>query len=280
MKSFLLAATVLMATAAPALAGSIDLGSLTLNGEASVASTTSGPTIALTQNNVPGTSGAAYLNTALALGSGANFNESFTFQIAAPSRGPTANGFAFFLSTNQPTTTGVGPSTSGNLGLQPSDTFAVEFYDFGNKTLNPPIGNGLYNSNLVAAIQDGNTSVVNNPIGSYNSPYGVQSCTGKTPGAGCMNNGDVWTADISYVAGKLTVMVQDGSDLVYTVISNYAIALGGGTNYYAGFSGSTGGSSDGVTIDSWTQDIPEPMTIGVFGAGLAALGMVRRRRLS
>ena len=263
-----LAGAFLFAASAPAFAGSIDLADLTTAGSA-----TTGSSLVLTPNNVQNDAGAGYLNNALALGSGANFSESFTFQIASPTKGQTANGFAFFLSTD-PAGTG---TSSGSLGLTSSDTLAVEFYDFGNKNLNPSIGNGLYNSNLVAAIQDGNTMVVGNPAASFGSP-GPQSCVGKqTAGNGCMNNGDVWTADITYIAGKLTVSLSDAGGAFVTVISNYAIALGG-SSLYAGFSGSTGGSTDSVSIDSWSQSVPEPMTVAVFGAGLAALGMVRRRR--
>jgi hypothetical protein len=269
MKSVALAAAVLMTVGAPAFAGSINLASLT---KAGAASTSSGDLV-LTPNNTQYDAGAGYVNNALALGSGANFSESFTFQIASPTKGQTANGFAFFLSTN-PAGTG---TANSNLGLTASDTLAVEFYDFGNKNLNPSIGNGLYNSNLVAAIQDGSTLVAGNPTASYGSP-GPESCTGKqTSGNGCMNNGDVWTADITYIAGKLTVELKDGAGAFVTVISNYAIALGG-SSLYAGFSGSTGGSTQSVSILGWSQSVPEPMTIGVFGAGLAALGMVRRRR--
>ena len=156
----------------------------------------------------------------------------------------------------------------------------MEFSDFGNKVDNPPIGGGLYNSNLVAAITAGNTNLNGNPAASYGSPGGVNSCIGtQTPANNCMNNGDVWTADISYVAGKLTVTVQDGAGQVFTVISSYAIALAG--SFYAGFSGSTGGSTDSVSILDWTfatNDVPEPMTAGLFGIGVAALGFMRSRR--
>ncbi len=282
MKHMTLAAgALLLSASAPAFADSFtysdftaDSATLAYNG----AATTVGGDAVLTPNNVKSDEGAFYYTNALSLGTSPGFNTSFQFSIASPTSGPTANGFAFFL-TGDPADTGTVANGSGNLGLTPASSLAVEFYDFGNKNNNPPIGGGLYNSNLVAAITDGNTVVNGNPPSSYGSPDGVQSCVGKqTSGNNCLNNGDVWTADISYVAGKLTVTVQDAAGAVYTVISNYAVALSTGS-LYAGFSGSTGGASDSVSILDWTfTDVPEPMTAGLFAVGLTALGLARGRR--
>jgi hypothetical protein len=279
MKHLTLAASALLLTAsAPAFAGSFTYSNftnaqnLTENGAATVSGS-----LVLTPNNVKSDEGAAYYNVALALGANPSFNTSFQFSIASPTTGPTANGFAFFLTTD-PTNTGTAANGNMNLGLTPGAALAVEFSDFGNKVDNPPIGGGLYNSNLVAAITGGNTDLNGNSASSYGSPNGVVSCTGKqSSGNNCMNNGDVWTADISYVAGKLTVTVQDAAGQVFTVISGYAVALAG--TFYAGFSGSTGGASDSVSILDWTfTDVPEPMTVGMFGVGVAALGFMRTRR--
>jgi hypothetical protein len=270
MKSYFAAGAILMAASAPAFAGNIALQTLDLQGQAAASS----GSLVLT-NNVVSEAGAGFASHAFALGDGANFNENFTFSIGADSSGKTANGFAFFLSSG---TQGMGTSNS-NLGLTSASPLAVEFYDFGNPQ-NPQIGvnkgKPIYNSNLVAAIQGGSTVIT--PNTPYRSPYGVTSCAkAGVAGSGCLNDGDVWTADISYVAGKLTVSVEDGSKGFVTILSNYAIALTG-KDYWAGFTGSTGGQTDKVSILSWSQNVPEPMTFGVFGAGLAALGMVRGRR--
>ena len=267
------ASAVLMAVSAPAMAGNITLTSLTTAG----AGTTTTGNLVLTPDNTTFNAGAGYLNTALSLGAGANFEDSFSFSIASPSKGPTANGFAFFLATSP---AGIGTNYT-NLGLTTNSPLAVEFYDFGNKFNNPPIGGGLYNSNLVAAITGGNTDVVaNNQPGSYGSPGGVVSCTGKVAkGSNCLNDGDVWTADVKYIAGKLYVTVDDTGSTTgpFTIIDGLSIALAAGS-YYTGFSGSTGGSSDSVTVSQWSQNVPEPMTVGLFGAGLAALGFAKGRR--
>ena len=277
------ASAVLLAASAPAFADSFtyptftNAQNLNFNGAASV----SGGDVVLTPNNVDHDEGAVYYAKALSLGPDPSFNTSFQFTIASPSSGPTANGFAFFLATD-PSQIGTPANGNGNLGLTPAASLAVEFSDFGHVG-NPIVGfNGkktIYNSNLVAAITGGNTNVLGNSPTSYGSPGNVTSCVGtQTPGNNCMNNGDVWTADISYVAGRLTVTVQDAAGQVFTVINGYLIALSAG-NFYAGFSGSTGGSSDSVSILDWNfTDVPEPMAAGLFGVGVAALGFLRSRR--
>jgi hypothetical protein len=262
------AAALLVTASAPAFAGSIDISSLTTAGAATV----SGGNLVLTPNNTQFAAGAGYLNQALALGGGASFDDTFTFSIASPTSGSTANGFAFFLESS---TAGLAASNA-NLGLTAASPLAVEFYDFQNKNNNPSIG-GVVDGNLVAAIQNGSTITTNNHASSYGSPGGKLNCSAGQPGANCLNNGTVWTADISYVAGKLYVSVQDGSGAVFEVINGYAIALAAG-NYYTGFSGSTGSLTDSVTINSFSSSVPEPMTLGMFGAGLAALGFARGRR--
>ena len=283
MKHLTLAASALLLTAsAPAFADSFTYPNFnnTQNLAESGYAATSGGALVLTPDNEKHYEGAAYYTTALSLGTNPSFNTSFQFSIASPASGPTANGFAFFLATS-PAGIGSVANGNGNLGLTPAASLAVEFSDFGNQVDNPQIGGGLYNSNLVAAITGGNTNLNGNPASSYGSPGGVNSCVGsQISGNNCMNNGDVWTADISYVAGKLTVTVEDGAGQIFTVISGYGIALAG--TFYAGFSGSTGGASDSVSILDWSftdgTPVPEPMTAGLFGVGVAALGYLRSRR--
>ena len=283
MKTTIVAASALLLMAgAPAFAGSLNYPgfntsdpSLTFVGDTSA----TGGALGITPDQATFAAGAAYTTNALALGASPNFTSSFQFSIASNSL-PTANGFAFVL-TSDPT--GLG-SSNKSLGLTTANSLAVEFSDFANKTQNPLVSQTdattIYNSNLVAAISNGNTVVAGNPTGSYGSP-GPQSCVGaQTSGNGCLNNGDVWTADISYVAGKLTVALEDGAGQFITVISGYAIALG--SNVYAGFTGSTGTFGENVSILNWsmTYDVPEPMTVGMFGVGIAALGLMRSRRRS
>ena len=284
MKTTVAAASALLLMASvPAFAGSLNYPGFSTNDKSLTfvgdVSATGGP-LAITPNQAQFAAGAAYTSTALALGSSPDFTSSFQFSIASGATLPTGNGFAFVL-TSDPT--GLAGSNK-SLGLTSATSLAVEFSDYGNSHQNPPVSQGtattIYNSNLVAAISNGNTNVQSNPTGSYGSP-GPQSCVGtQSSGNGCMNNGDVWTADISYVAGKLTVALADGAGQFITVISGYAIALG--SNVYAGFTGSTGTFTDSVSILNWsmTYEVPEPMTVGMFGVGIAALGFMRSRRRS
>ena len=280
MRTQVLAAGALFLMAgAPAFADSLAYGSftgtepgLTYAGQA----TASGGSLVLTPQ-AQFAAGAAYTNTALALGASPNFSSTFTFNIKSAPGVVTANGFAFVLSSNP---AGYGTSNQ-SLGLTNATSLAIEFSDFGNKNLNPLVSPGVYNSNLVAAIQNGNTNVQSNSPFSYGSP-GPSSCVGtQVSGNGCMNNGDVWTASITYANGLLNVALKDGAGGFVSVISNYAITLA--SSVYAGFTGSTGAFYQSVDIDSWSltsNSVPEPMTVGMFGVGIAALGYIRSRRRS
>ena len=70
------------------------------------------------------------------------------------------------------------------------------------------------------------------------------------------------------------------------LISNYAIHIAsylGTNNAYVGFTGSTGGSNENQDITTWSfanttqlagpATVPEPSGLGVFAAGVVALGL-------
>jgi hypothetical protein len=268
----------LFLASAPAFAGSLtytdfsDTSGLSLTGQAA---TSSGALILTPQMKYA--AGAALTSTALSLGVDPNFSTTFQFQMLTNGgSASSANGFAFVLTSDA---TNVGTNNQ-MLGLTTAPSLAVEFSDYGNKNLNPSSGSGLYNSNLVAAIQNGNTVVAGNSTSSYGSP-GPQNCVNPGSGVNCMNNDTVWTANITYQHGLLTVTMQDAGQSATTVISNYAIALA--NIAYVGFSGSTGAAFESVNILDWTMNydsstIPEPVTGGLMIVGLAAIGFVRSRR--
>jgi len=268
----------LILASVPAVAGTLtyanfsNTNGLTLGGDAA---TSSGALVLTPQMQFA--AGAALTSTALSLGTDPNFSTAFQFQMLTNGgSSASANGFAFVL-TSDPTNVG---TSNQMMGLTTAPSVAVEFSDYGNPHLNPSIGNGLYNSNLVAAIQNGNTVVAGNSTNSYGSP-GPTSCVNPGSGVNCMNNDTVWTANISYQNGLLTVTMQDAGQSAITVISNYAIALA--SSAYVGFSGSTGAAYESVNILNWTlnynaSSIPEPVTGGLMAVGLAALGFVRSRR--
>jgi hypothetical protein len=271
---------ILLLGSAPAFAGSLSYSNFTstsglnLTGNASVSS--SGALILTPQMQYA--AGAALTSTALSLGTDPNFATTFQFSIdTTGGSAQSANGFAFVLTSDA---TGVGTANQ-MLGLTSAPSLAVEFSDYGNHNLNPAIGHGLYNSNLVAAIQNGDTMVAGNSTSSYGSP-GPTSCINPGSGVNCMNNDTVWTANISYQNGLLTVTMQDGTNAATTVINNYAIALA--DSAFIGFSGSTGSFYQSVNILNWTLNynnasaIPEPVAGGLLCVGLAALGFVRSRQ--
>lgn len=250
---------------------------LTLVGNTTATTTTSDGTVLRLTAAAGGQSGAAYSTSAVALGANATFSTTFDFRFTSPSS-PPADGITFVLAASP---TGLG-GAGGGLGYQNvANSVAVEFDTYNN-------GAGDANSSNHVAI-DTNGALTDTAAA---FPYGVQSCTGS--GVGCMSNGDLWKVTIGYDGTNLSVSLQDGSQAVDNLISNYAINIAsdlGTNNAYVGFTGSTGGSYENQDITTWSfanttqlaapATVPEPSGLGVFAAGVAALGLVgaaRRRR--
>jgi hypothetical protein len=264
---------------------------LTYGGSAS-----SGTAATLTTLGNTFTGGAVYANSALANPS--NFSTSFTFNMSgSAANGIAGNGFAFVLTTT-PQSMGL---TNQNLGLGNPTTVPasldIQFSTFANSTNNPTYSSTgcgsqgaspCYYSNLVAVSTDGNLSVPQGATSAYGAPYGQDACSSVTGGnastrAGCLANGDVWTASIKYQNGLLTVILTDPKESgAWTVINGLAINLAsifGSNPVYAGFSASTGAATETMKLDSWvTPDVPEPMSLALLGVGVAGLGFAGSRR--
>ena len=226
-------------------------------------------------------SGVAYTTNAVALGAGGTFSTQFQFRMSNPGGVGAADGFTFFLAAD----TANPLKTGGTLGYSSSSAFslAVEFdtyYNTGTLDIN---GNHVaidakgFLSNLAAA-----------------APYGQTACASVS--AGCMANGNIWTANIAYdgLTKQLNVSVLDPAmGVTSQVVNNYFIDIAsilGTTTVYPGFTGATGGGWQQQDILSWRLTdtitmptyslvfVPEPLSLSLFGAGVAGLILSRRRR--
>lgn len=238
-------------------------------------------------------SGAAYSTTPITLGTNATFSTQFQFKFTNPGGWDPADGITFVLAAS-PNGLGSGGVGLGYQGV--SNSFAVEFDTYNNGTPD------LDSSNHVALDTNGvlsNTAQVN--------VYGNGSC-GFTSGGnpdqndytanGCMSNGHVWTALVTYDGSTnlLNVSMTDPSETgPFHAISDYSIDIGAllGTNTaYVGFTGGTGAGWQNEDILSWTfantatlppppVGVPEPGSLGMLGLGLIGLGagvFMRRRK--
>ncbi len=298
----LLAASALLASAAAeattvSYIGFSSTAGLKLVGSATTATTGDGTVLRLTPANY-NQSGAAYSSSAITLGSSDTFSTRFQFRITDPGGADPADGITFVLAAS-PTGLGAAGYGLGYNGVSNSVAIEFDMYDNGNVDslgffpAEPDSGNHV-------AIDTGGALTDTNPV----NVYGNASCgfaTGTPPqnpytAAGCMSNGDLWTATINYNGADLSATLSDpAKGSAFTVYSNYGIDIGsylGTDTAYVGFTGSTGAGYQNQDIVNWEfantatlpPTVPEPSTLPLFGAGLICLGIlgvarVRRRRL-
>lgn len=171
-------------------------------------------------------SGAAYVAAPVALAANGAFSTSFQFSLNDSSG---ADGFTFFVANN---TTGLGVQGGYSLGyLDLFNSIAVEFDNYNNGGTDP-------NDNHVGVDVDGslNTLITGTPTTR-------------------LDNGNIWTANITYDGVALTVQVQDGANAPEVVINKYGIDLVshlGGTTAFLGFTASTGAAGQNHDILNWS----------------------------
>lgn len=227
-----------------------------------------------------GQSGAAYSTTPIALGSNATFSTQFQFQFTGAGGIDPADGITFVLAASP---NGLGGAGGGLGYIGVPNSVAIEFDTYNN-------GSGDGSSSNHVAIDSGGVLT----DAALANVYGVRYCdfsSGYT-GNGCMSNGHVWTALITYdgTAQLLNVTLTDPAmGGAFAAISNLSIDIGSllGTNTaYVGFTGSTGSGFENEDILNWTFantatlppiGVPEPNGLLLLSLGLLALVGLRRR---
>ncbi len=222
----------------------VSTAGLSIVGNATTASTGDGVVLRLTPA-AGGQAGAAYSTSPVSLGQNSSFSTQFQFRITNPGGIDPADGITFVLAASP---TGLG-DPGGGLGYQGvPNSVAIEFDTFNNGAMDQ-------NSSNHIAIDTGgvltNTALAN--------VYGIQTCDfgGSTSytAAGCLSNGHLWTATITYDGANLTVKVIDPAEgTTFTAINNYPINIGSllGTNTaYVGFTSGTGAGDENHDIVNW-----------------------------
>ena len=197
-------------------------------------------------------SGAAYLTIPVSLGPKGAFETAFSFHVHSVSTTQWADGFTFVAAAS-PVGLGAPSAYGGYLGyLGVANSLAIEFDTYYN---NQP-GTVLDAApNEVAVDTDGSVTVIDNPRSSWGQPYGQGNCEGfgKQP-VGCMTDGKIWTAHITYDGSVINVTVRDGSNPAVPVVTNYPvnlISLLGSTTAYVGFTAGNADSQANFDVLGW-----------------------------
>ena len=160
------------------------------------------------------------------------------------------------------------------------NSVAIEFDTFFN-------GGVDTSSNHVSIDTGGNLNDL-----ALSNAYGVVNCVlGNNTTPGCMSDGQLWTANISYDGTSLTVKLFDPAvGTTFTAINAFAIDLVatlGQSTAFVGFTSATGSGWENHDIINWqfanTPQLgtaPEPASLALFGAGLFGVFLLARKKAS
>jgi hypothetical protein len=245
-----LCAVQAQATVLFSYSGFASTAGLTFAGNATTVTTSDGKVLRLAPA-IGSQSGAVYGTTVVPLGNNATFSTQFQFRITGQGGLNPADGIVFVLATN---TSGLGSAGLG-MGYQgvAGNSVGIEFDTYNNAGTG--LGNNDGNSSNHVSI-DVNGVMTNLSLANV---YGIQNCTFDASSLytlpGCMSNGDLWTAVVSYNGAHLTVTLTDpAKGTSFTAIGAYAINLAsilGQNTAYVGFSAGTAAGWENHDIVNW-----------------------------